>query len=70
MNKALQNIVFKCNIEIEEALRMTSTYQADLLNMSSKYGYIRKNNYADLVFLNDNLKVVGIIKHGLVRMYE
>lgn len=68
MNKALQNIVFKCNINLEEALKMTSTYQAEMLGISDKYGYIRKNCYADLVILDDELKTYGIVRQGKVRV--
>ena len=64
MNAALKNVVFDCGIDIVEALRMTSTYQAHLLGMDNQLGYIRNGCIANLVALNESLDVVGVIKHG------
>lgn len=69
MNQALKNVVLHCGIELEEALRMTAAYQAQLLRMTDKYGYIRPNSAADLVLLNDALDVKGIIRHGKCKLF-
>jgi len=64
MNKALKNAVNCCDIQLDEALRMTSTYQAQLLGLEDQLGYIKENNYADLIALNNELDVIGIVKRG------
>ena len=64
MNKALQNAVNHCGIPLLEALKMTSTYQAQMLGITDRLGYIRGGANADIIILNDNLDVVNIIKHG------
>lgn len=63
MNKALQNAVFECDIPLVEALKMTSTYQSEILEIP-ELGHIRKGSNADLVFLDKQLNVVGYIKRG------
>ena len=64
MNEALKNAVYCCDIKLDEALRMTSTYQAQLLGIEDRLGYIKEDNYADLIALNDELDVIGIVKRG------
>lgn len=67
MNQALKNIVTFCDIAVDEALRMTSTYPAQLLRVDDRLGVIRKGSFADLILLDNELTVRGIIRHGAWR---
>ena len=57
MIKAVKNCVDKCNISLEEALRMASLYPARVLNLENKTGKIEPGFQADLVLLNEELEV-------------
>ncbi len=61
MMKAVKNCVEKCNIPLEEALRMASLYPAKVLGIDNKTGKIEKGFNADFVLINDNLDVINCI---------
>ena len=56
MDKALQNLVNHCNIELAEALRMCSLYPAQVIKMDHKIGKIGKGYRQNLLYLMKNLK--------------
>jgi len=58
MIKAVKNCVDKCNISLEEALRMASLYPARVLGLENKTGKIEPGFRADLVLLNEELEVI------------
>ena len=60
MNKALMNAVENCGISLGEALKMTSTYQAEMLG-SKQFGCVEVGANAFLLLLNDKLQVSKII---------
>ena len=52
---------FKVGIEPAEALRMVSLYPAQVMNKTGLSGKIEKGDTANLVFLNENFDVQGIV---------
>jgi len=61
MDKAVQNLVSHCNIELSEALRMCSLYPARVIKMDNKFGRIEKGYQARLVILDQNLNTITIL---------
>jgi N-acetylglucosamine-6-phosphate deacetylase len=57
MAKALYNLVNHVGIKLEEALRMCSLYPAKLLGLDRESGRIRPGYKADMVILDNDLKV-------------
>ena len=57
MIKAVKNCVDKCNISLEEALRMASLYPAKVLHLDNKTGKIEPGFNADFVLLDEELEV-------------
>ena len=64
MMKAVNNVVQHCNIPLDEALRMASTYPAQLLSGDILLGRIAKGYAADLVVFDDKLSVREVITNG------
>ena len=69
MATAVRNGIERCGIAKEEALRMASTYAAEMLGLSEKYGVIRPGAYADMVILNDSMHVEGIVRKGNITIF-
>lgn len=63
---SVKNGVFKAGIPMGEALRMSSTYQAEMLGYGDVLGKILPGHHADLVFLNESLDVVSVMKNGFM----
>lgn len=61
MQKALQNLVQECGIDLGEALRMCSLYPARVLRLDSHIGKIEKGFNADLVVLDNSLQLKQLI---------
>jgi len=61
MMKAVKNCVEKCNISLEEALRMASLYPAKVLGLDNETGKIEKGFKADFVLMNENLEVIDCV---------
>jgi N-acetylglucosamine-6-phosphate deacetylase len=61
MMKAVKNCVEKCNIPLEEALRMASLYPAKVLGLDNETGKIEKGFKADFVLMNKELEVIGCV---------
>lgn len=59
MAKALQNMVNKVGVSLEEALRMVSLYPAKVLGLDSTLGKIEKGYTASLTVLDETLNVIG-----------
>ncbi len=57
MASAVRNTVELLGQPIEEALRMASLYPAELLGLSSNVGQIKTGFQADLVLLDNALRV-------------
>lgn len=61
MMKAVNNVVQHCGIPLDEALRMASTYPAQLLSDKIPFGRIAKGYAADFVVFDDTLTVKQVI---------
>ncbi len=61
MHKAFINLVHRCGINVEEALRMCSLYPARVMNMPHKIGFLGEGCNADMIVLNNDLQLVKII---------
>lgn len=61
MIKAVKNCVEKCNISLEEALRMASLYPAKVLHLDNKTGKIEPGFRADFVLLDEGLEVIECV---------
>lgn len=70
MATAVRNCVNYVEIELEEALKMASTYVAEFLGLNDSLGYIKENYYANLVILNDELLVDGVIMNGKLEIFS
>lgn len=61
MMKAVKNCVEKCDIPLDEALRMASLYPAKVLGIENETGKIEKGYKADFVMINEKLEVMNCI---------
>jgi N-acetylglucosamine-6-phosphate deacetylase len=61
MNKALQNLMNHAGIELDEALRMCSTYPAKLMKLDNRYGHLEKNYSANIAVLDKRLNLIKLI---------
>ncbi len=59
MMKGVKNCVEKCEIPLDEALRMASLYPAKVLGLDHKIGKIEKGFEDNFVMLNEQLEVIG-----------
>src|ERR1019366_5150356 len=59
MMKAVKNCVEKCNIPLDEALRMASWYPAKVLGIENETGKIEKGYKTDLTMMDENLEVIN-----------
>lgn len=62
----LRNCVNHVGINLEEAVKMTSTYPAEFLGIDNVVGKIQKGNKADFVVLGKNLNLIDIYMQGEV----
>ncbi len=61
MAKALQNLVYKVDIEMEEALRMVSLYPAKVVQLDNQFGKINVGYKINFTALGNDLNVVNVI---------
>ncbi|WP_316801555.1 N-acetylglucosamine-6-phosphate deacetylase [Pedobacter frigidisoli] len=64
MLKALQNCVNHCNIEVPEAIKMSSLYPGKLIGGEEYSGSIEVGSEANLLLLNQNLELQQVIFKG------
>jgi len=64
MATAVRNCVHQVGIPLQEALRMASTYPAQLLGHSQRLGMIKPGYEANLVAFNNQLVVSGVVVRG------
>ncbi|MGJ7902715.1 N-acetylglucosamine-6-phosphate deacetylase [Lysobacter sp. 1R34A] len=65
MASAVRNTVQRLGLPLDEACRMASTYPAEFLGLGHELGRIAPGYRADLVTLNDELRVTGSWIGGL-----
>ncbi len=59
--KAVKNCVEKCDIPLQEALKMAGLYPAKVIGLANETGKIKKGYKADIVFMNQEFEVLGCI---------
>lgn len=67
MSQSVRNMISEVGVSVEEALRMSSLYPARAMHIDDKYGMIKKGYIADMVILDDDLIVRGVIVKGKYR---
>lgn len=65
MLQAVQNCVRHCDIPLSEALNMASLYPAKLMGLTSKSGQLNVGNDANMLLLNQELKLTKVFVGGL-----
>lgn len=72
MIKGVENLVEKVGIDIEESLRMATSYPAKSIDVGDRYGYIKEGYIADITYFDTNdgkYKVNGTIAKGILNRY-
>lgn len=64
MDDAFRNLVRGCGLDVERAVAATSTEPARLLGLADRVGAVREGLAADLVVLDEQLRLRGVLKHG------
>ena len=64
MDDAFRNLVRGCGLDVERAVAATSTEPARLLGLADRGGAVREGLAADLVVLDEQLRLRGVLKHG------
>ncbi len=70
MLESLQNTVKYVGLDLEETVKMTSTYPAQFLGVDGQVGLIAAGRKADLVVLNTDLELEGVFLGGKVQEKE
>jgi N-acetylglucosamine-6-phosphate deacetylase len=65
MLQAVKNCVKHCEITLEEALRMSGYYPAQLIGQQNRIGKIEKGYQADLLVLDTELNLKTVISKGV-----
>lgn len=69
MMEAVKNCVVQLNIPLDEALRMCSTYPAEVIHMNDRLGKIKMGYLANLTIFNDEFNVRAVIVNGKLKKY-
>lgn len=69
MMQAVSNCVNHAHIPLDEALRMASTYPAQVAEIDQHFGRLSAGYWADMVIFDANLEVKGLVERGLVEMF-
>jgi N-acetylglucosamine-6-phosphate deacetylase len=64
MDRALRNVVAFCDVAIEDAARMASTTPAEVLGLTDRKGLIAPGRDADVVVLDQDLSLAGVLVRG------
>ena len=64
MDRALRNVVAFCDVDVEAAARMASTTPAQLLGIADRKGTVAPGRDADLVVLDPDLSLAGVLVRG------
>ena len=70
MSQSVRNAVNHIGASVEESLRMASLYPAQVMGEDDKYGRIKEGYISDLVILDDNLIVKGVVFKGNYKEYN
>lgn len=69
MIQAVQNCVEQVGIPLDEALRMASTYPAQVIGIDNYLGLLAADYQADMLIFNNNFDVTGIVERGEVELF-
>jgi len=64
MSTAIRNCVQKVGITLDEALRMASTYPAEVIHKEHELGKIKPGYLANMTIFNNQIVVKGIVQRG------
>jgi N-acetylglucosamine-6-phosphate deacetylase len=64
MDRALANLVTRCGVPVQDAAMMASTTPATLLGIDARKGSIADGRDADLVILDPELRLTGVLVRG------
>jgi len=67
MDQGVRNLVEHVGVPLEEALRMASLYPAKAVKIDDRYGKIADGYTADLVILDEKIKLTDVIVKGKSR---
>ena len=62
----VQNLVRHANIRLEEAVKMATLYPAKAIKVDDRYGRLQPGYFADIVIMDNNLELTGVISKGLI----
>lgn len=62
--QAVKNCVSHCGISLNDALKLASANPARLMGLSSTYGSLNVGNAANLLFLDENLRLAKVFVNG------
>jgi N-acetylglucosamine-6-phosphate deacetylase len=65
MDRALRNVVAFCDVDVASAARMASTTPAQLLGIADRKGVVAPGRDADLVVLDPDLSLAGVLVRGV-----
>ncbi len=69
MIQAVINCVEKVNIPLQEALRMASTYPAEVLALDHSLGHIKNGYQANMIIFDDSLNIKGLVENGCLEWF-
>lgn len=69
MINGVKNLVKYVHLELEEALKMATSYPAKAIDVDDKYGFIKEGYVADLTYFNENFEIKGTIAKGMLEEY-
>ena len=69
MIDGVRNLVEHVHLDLEEALRMATSYPAKAIEVNDRYGYIKEGYTADLTYFDENYKVKGTVSKGNLTNY-
>jgi N-acetylglucosamine-6-phosphate deacetylase len=64
MDAAFRNLVHGAGLDVADAVAATATRPAQLLGIDAETGSLRPGLLADVVVLDEDLRVAGVLRHG------
>ncbi|MEP3199119.1 MAG: N-acetylglucosamine-6-phosphate deacetylase [Lentilitoribacter sp.] len=67
MISAVRFMIKETNCDMEEALRMASSYPAQYLNVAHEYGQLSHNAFANFIHMTDQIEILSVWQNGQKR---